>query len=446
MGQCPSGVLFKDNCYTLHTTYTTFNNAHKNCQNDGGILAKIDNQETITFLLNTFPGIANTWIGIHDMNRDGVYVNMLNDIQTFLPWQTVPHITWQWDCVYLYVYGKIQGETCTALYQYFCSKATPQGSTSAIDPTTESITDSITTYTTNPITTSDTNPIIASTTNPIVPGSTNTIVAGATNTIATNATNPITTSATDENITSATDQNIISATDPITTSAEDENSATNAITAGATNPITTAATNLISTSASNPITTSATNPLTTRATNENTSATNIFTAGSTNPITNAATNLITTSATDPITTSVTDPITSATDPITTSASDPITTNATDENTSATNAITAGATNPITTSASNYSISYESCQCPCPGTVYLNNTEVLKIKIQILKKQLEVNIVELSSYIRKKNSAPDNRISSIFIGSVFGVLFIISVSLVIILSDLPLLIQQIRNGP
>ncbi|XP_061185511.1 uncharacterized protein LOC133193566 [Saccostrea echinata] len=112
----------------------------------------------------------------------------------------------------------------------------------------------------------------------------------------------------------------------------------------------------------------------------------------------------------------------------------------------TNPTSTSSTNPNSTMATNPDTSLEGCQCPCSRAASLNNTEELNTRIKKLRKELEVNIVKLSSFIRTKTSAPDNRISSVFIGSVFGVFFITSAILLIVLSDLTLLIRQIRYGP
>jgi hypothetical protein len=53
---------------------------------------------------------------------------------------------------------------------------------------------------------------------------------------------------------------------------------------------------------------------------------------------------------------------------------------------------------------------------------------------------------LSSQVRKKISAKDTRVSATSIGSVLGLGIIIAVLLMIVISDIPLIVEHIRHGP
>ncbi|XP_062620854.1 uncharacterized protein LOC134282461 [Saccostrea cucullata] len=90
-----------------------------------------------------------------------------------------------------------------------------------------------------------------------------------------------------------------------------------------------------------------------------------------------------------------------------------------------------------------------CQCPCKmikSQNYIKDHEVLGKVIEKRKKMLEVKKNELSSTIRKKTSAADERRSAQGVGMVLGVGLITSVLSIIICSDLPLLCRHIRYGP
>ncbi|XP_062574576.1 uncharacterized protein LOC134236424 [Saccostrea cucullata] len=90
-----------------------------------------------------------------------------------------------------------------------------------------------------------------------------------------------------------------------------------------------------------------------------------------------------------------------------------------------------------------------CQCPCKRTKsqnFIKDNEILGKVIEKRKKKLEVKKFELSSTIRKKTSAPDERKSAQGVGMALGVGLITSVLSIIICSDLPLLWRHIRYGP
>ncbi|XP_062569352.1 CUB and sushi domain-containing protein 3-like, partial [Saccostrea cucullata] len=90
-----------------------------------------------------------------------------------------------------------------------------------------------------------------------------------------------------------------------------------------------------------------------------------------------------------------------------------------------------------------------CQCPCKMTKsqnYIKDNEILSKVIVKRKKLLEVKKMELSSTIRQKTSAADERRSAQGVGMALGVGLITSVLSIIICSDLPLLCRHIRYGP
>ena len=76
-----------------------------------------------------------------------------------------------------------------------------------------------------------------------------------------------------------------------------------------------------------------------------------------------------------------------------------------------------------------------CTLKCLSEFYL-----FQEKIETLKKQLAVNTTELSSYIRAKTSAKDDRPSAVSIGAV-GVALLITVFGSIILIDSSMLVRD-----
>ncbi|XP_062578281.1 uncharacterized protein LOC134240189 [Saccostrea cucullata] len=90
-----------------------------------------------------------------------------------------------------------------------------------------------------------------------------------------------------------------------------------------------------------------------------------------------------------------------------------------------------------------------CKCPCSrvnSQNFIKDPEVLKKRLDEMKKKLEVNQKELSATVRAKTSAKDERKSARGIGSVLGVGIITFVLVTLVISDLPLLYRQIRYGP
>jgi hypothetical protein len=72
--------------------------------------------------------------------------------------------------------------------------------------------------------------------------------------------------------------------------------------------------------------------------------------------------------------------------------------------------------------------------------------VLVKRIEEVKAELEVEKTKLSSTIRQKTSAPDDRKSAQGMGMVLGIGVIIFILSIIILSDIPVLYRHVRYGP
>ncbi|XP_061178305.1 limulus clotting factor C-like [Saccostrea echinata] len=90
-----------------------------------------------------------------------------------------------------------------------------------------------------------------------------------------------------------------------------------------------------------------------------------------------------------------------------------------------------------------------CKCPCDrvrSQNFIKDPVVLQNRIDKLKKELKVKMEKLSSTLRRKTCAKDERQSSTFVGSVLGGVIITFVVVIIVLSDIPLLLRQIRYGP
>jgi hypothetical protein len=93
--------------------------------------------------------------------------------------------------------------------------------------------------------------------------------------------------------------------------------------------------------------------------------------------------------------------------------------------------------------------FTGCQCPCSKTrrqVIIKTTQELESKVAATKKSLTVKKANLSAQTRKKISAKDARPSATSLGSVLGLGIIITALLIIVISDIPLMVEHIRYGP
>lgn len=91
-----------------------------------------------------------------------------------------------------------------------------------------------------------------------------------------------------------------------------------------------------------------------------------------------------------------------------------------------------------------------CKCPCErvkNQVIIHDTKELELKIADLKKDLEIKkSTVLSSQLRKRTSANDDRVSAKTVGAILGPLLIAMILGLIVISDLPILLNHLRNGP
>ncbi|XP_062595690.1 uncharacterized protein LOC134257054 [Saccostrea cucullata] len=88
-----------------------------------------------------------------------------------------------------------------------------------------------------------------------------------------------------------------------------------------------------------------------------------------------------------------------------------------------------------------------CKCPCDRVHPVQNltTEELNNKIEELKKELVVNARTLSSSIRKRTSASDERPSATGVGVILGVGILTFLCAIIFIPDIPKLTHDIRNN-
>ena len=130
-----------------------------------------------------------------------------------------------------------------------------------------------------------------------------------------------------------------------------------------------------------------------------------------------------------------------------------TTAATDVSSTEASSFTVGTGDPSTESQSSNTGSTFSSEattqnrCTCDCSVYFNSTiltpEELETKLQEIKSILTLEKNSLSSAIRRKISAPDDRPSARSIGAV-GVAVLVSVLLAIIAMDIDIFIHFIRG--
>jgi hypothetical protein len=81
-----------------------------------------------------------------------------------------------------------------------------------------------------------------------------------------------------------------------------------------------------------------------------------------------------------------------------------------------------------------------CKCPCNGGIA---NETFEEFLDRIVKPLEVHKPTLSSSIRKLSSIEDNRLSSVGIGCC-GILVLVSVTVILLLSDLSIFWEQLNT--
>lgn len=94
--------------------------------------------------------------------------------------------------------------------------------------------------------------------------------------------------------------------------------------------------------------------------------------------------------------------------------------------------------------------FSGCKCPCDrvkNQVIIHDTKELELKIADLKKDLEIKkSTVLSSQLRKRTSANDDRVSAKTVGAILGPLLIAMILGLIVISDIPILLSHLRRGP
>lgn len=88
-----------------------------------------------------------------------------------------------------------------------------------------------------------------------------------------------------------------------------------------------------------------------------------------------------------------------------------------------------------------------CKCPCDKVRPVQNlTDAeLQAKIDQIKQELVLNTRTLSSSIRKRTSAKDERPSATGVGVVLGVGIVTFLVLAVIVPDIPMMIFSLRNN-
>lgn len=95
----------------------------------------------------------------------------------------------------------------------------------------------------------------------------------------------------------------------------------------------------------------------------------------------------------------------------------------------------------------YSFVSSECKCPCDRVRPVQNlTDAeLQAKIDQIKQELVLNTRTLSSSIRKRTSAKDERPSATGVGVVLGVGIVTFLVLAVIVPDIPMMIFSLRNN-
>nr|XP_034307850.1 collectin-11-like [Crassostrea gigas] len=131
-GRCTSNdtgdaLQVNDRCYWMIREHLIFNDAHKRCQEDGGILAEIPDTETQNAVEGFFLSLStNYWIGVHDIYRENYFVNMLNETVLYTKWaasqpNNVHYKYKNADCVEMASDGWVD-VPCTLSMSAICSK------------------------------------------------------------------------------------------------------------------------------------------------------------------------------------------------------------------------------------------------------------------------------------------------------------------------------------
>lgn len=95
----------------------------------------------------------------------------------------------------------------------------------------------------------------------------------------------------------------------------------------------------------------------------------------------------------------------------------------------------------------YSLVSSECMCPCDRVRPVQNLTDAEIqaKIDQIKQELVLNTRTLSSSIRKRTSAKDERPSATGVGVILGVGIVTFLLLAVIVPDIPMMIFSLRNN-
>ena len=93
------------------------------------------------------------------------------------------------------------------------------------------------------------------------------------------------------------------------------------------------------------------------------------------------------------------------------------------------------------------VSFAECKCPCDRVHPVQNPTIAELneKIEQMKKELLLNTRTLSSSVRKRTSAKDDRPSATGVGVVFGIGIFTLLFALVIVPDIPSLVSDIRNS-
>nr|XP_022321446.1 uncharacterized protein LOC111123424 [Crassostrea virginica] len=131
---CPSSMLaFRQKCYQGSDFNLGFWKAEEQCCNGGGHLASIPDLETLELVTSNFSSGTDIsmWVGIHFVEENKTYVNMLNETQNYTDWaqgQPVVSVLMHARDVAIYK-AKWYADFGNRLYPSVCSRRTAcQGS------------------------------------------------------------------------------------------------------------------------------------------------------------------------------------------------------------------------------------------------------------------------------------------------------------------------------
>jgi hypothetical protein len=125
--RCPEGYQALpdlENCYRGEVAVASWVNARAACEAEGGFLAIPDGGYealAISTVVNNLVPAAAAWVGLSDLEAEDVWVTVLGQEATFLPWGALePDGGTNQNCARLNNDAVLLDDTCTEMHEFAC--------------------------------------------------------------------------------------------------------------------------------------------------------------------------------------------------------------------------------------------------------------------------------------------------------------------------------------